>query len=103
MHQNKSYLPIILLAAVALIIGLLVGRQMTPNKEQVRSALYEACINGTGYDAKAGTRLGDSLGCNRRRIDLLMAAVYVDSYIDPMPDEETRALYESLLQKYKHR
>lgn len=102
MDQKKTYLKIIGVGTASLIVGFIAGRQMPPQKEQVRTAMYQACVNGSSYTPTSGNRTGDSLGCNRRRIDLTIATVYGESYIEPMPDD-ARADYEKVLQKYKRR
>ena len=89
-----------IVASVTLAVGIAIGHQLTPTKEQVRKALYEACVNGHSYKPDSDNRDG-GFNCNRRSIDSTMAAIYGDSYIEPLPDAEARAKYESTLAKYK--
>lgn len=97
--------PKLVRAAVVAILGLgsiagLQGYRMglqaqhAPNEDQVRMVLYSACRNARGYDASAPT--GTPNRCNRRTIDLALAAAYSGVYEAPT-DAET---YEGQLDKY---
>ncbi len=90
----------ILLPGLTLIIGLAIGLGFTnlipANKERVREALYTACVNGTHY---APEKSGDNFVCNRRSIDLTLAIIYGDSYMEPILP--AREQYEADLVKYK--
>lgn len=85
---------------VAGLVGAVIGNTVSakPTKDQVRAALYEQCVNSTAYAPKADNK-DDSLHCNRRSIDLLVAVIYNDSYMPPIDVDK----YESALDKYKHR
>ncbi|MGM3412921.1 hypothetical protein KXR69_25360 [Ralstonia holmesii] len=95
--KTKSLISLAVLAAG--LAGAVIGNTMSakPTKDQVRAALYEQCVNSTAYAPKADNK-DDSLHCNRRSIDLLVAVIYNDSYMPPIDVDK----YESALDKYKH-
>lgn len=100
--MGKNIKNIAIIAAIstgAALIGASVGHQIPPTKEQVREALYTACVNSTSYKPSSDNR--DGFGCNRRSIDLTMATIYQESYIGPLPDLDARTQYERELDKYK--
>jgi len=99
--DKKSNWVGVVLAITGMAVGFAIGHQQSPSKEQVRTALYKVCVNGPAYKPDSDDR--GSLVCNRRSIDLTMATIYGDSYIEPMPDAEARAKYESALAEYKHK
>ncbi|MDE4928785.1 hypothetical protein PQH03_29475 [Ralstonia insidiosa] len=96
--KTKSLISLAVLAAG--LAGAVIGNGLStkPSKDQVRAALYEQCVNSTAYAPKADNK-DDSLHCNRRSIDLLVAVIYNDSYMPPIDVDK----YESALDKYKHR
>ncbi|MGE0014134.1 MAG: hypothetical protein AB7S62_18130 [Azoarcus sp.] len=96
--KKKSIISMVVLAAG--LAGAMIGNGLSakPSKDQVRAALYEQCVNSTAYAPKADNK-DDSLHCNRRSIDLLVAVIYNDSYMPPIDVDK----YESALDKYKHR
>ncbi len=69
---------------------------ITPTKDNIRTVLYERCANSAAYRPDAA--LGD-LGCNRRSIDYMIATIYGDSWIEPMP--ANRKQYEARLLYFK--
>lgn len=95
--KTKSLISLAVLAAG--VAGAVIGNGLSakPSKDQVRAALYEQCVNSTAYAPKADNK-DDSLHCNRRSIDLLVAVIYNDSYMPPIDVGK----YESALDKYKH-
>lgn len=95
--KTKSLISLAVLAAG--LAGAVIGNGLSakPSKDQVRAALYEQCVNSTAYAPKADNK-DDSLHCNRRSIDLLVAVIYNDSYMPPIDVDK----YESALDKYKH-
>lgn len=100
--MGKNVKNIAIVAAVAtgaLLVGASIGHQLPSTKEQVREALYRACVNSTSYKPSSDNR--DGFGCNRRTIDFTMATIYQESYVGPLPDLEARAQYEQELDKYK--
>jgi hypothetical protein len=90
--KTKTYIGVAVVAAG--LAGAVIGN---PAKDQVRAALYEQCVNSTAYAPKADNK-DDSLHCNRRSIDLLVAVIYNDSYMPPIDVDK----YEAVLAKYKH-
>lgn len=98
--MNTKTKSLIALAVIASgLAGAVIGNTVSakPTKDQVRTALYEQCVNSTAYAPKADNK-DDSLHCNRRSIDLLVAVIYNDSYMPPIDVDK----YESALDKYKH-
>ena len=95
--KTKSLISLAVLAAG--LAGAVIGNGLSakPSKDQVRAALYEQCVNSTAYAPKADNK-DDSLHCNRRSIDLLVAVIYNDSYMPPIDVDK----YEAVLAKYKH-
>lgn len=95
--KTKTYIGVAVIAAG--LAGAVIGNTVNakPTKDQVRAALYEQCVNSTAYAPKADNK-DDSLHCNRRSIDLLVAVIYNDSYMPPIDVDK----YESALDKYKH-
>jgi hypothetical protein len=91
--KTKTYIGVAVVAAG--LAGAVIGNTVSakPAKDQVRAALYEQCVNSTAYAPK-----DDSLHCNRRSIDLLVAVIYNDSYMPPIDVDK----YEAVLAKYKH-
>lgn len=94
--KTKTYIGVAVVAAG--LAGAVIGNTVSakPTKDQVRAALYEQCVNSTAYAPKADNK-DDSLHCNRRSIDLLVAVIYNDSYMPPLDVDK----YESALDKYK--
>jgi hypothetical protein len=82
----------VLSAMIGIGIVLLGLGVITPSKDNIRTVLYERCVNGATYRPDAA--LGD-LGCNRRSIDFMLATIYGDSWIEPMPS--ARKQYEARL------
>jgi CDP-diacylglycerol pyrophosphatase len=95
--KTKSLISLAVIAAA--VAGALIanGLNAKPSKDQVREALYEQCVNSSAYAPKA-TNADDSLHCNRRSIDLMVAVLYNGSYMPPIDV----AKYEAELDKYKH-
>ena len=95
--KTKSLIGLAVIAAG--LAGAVIGNTLgsTPTKEQVRTALYEQCVNSSAYAPKADNK-DDSLHCNRRSIDLMVAVVYNGSYMPPIEVDK----YEAALDKYKH-
>lgn len=89
----------VLLAGLLLSAGIVIGKQLPAGKEEVREALYRACVQGTSYKP-AAPNVGEPFSCSRRSIDLAIATAYGDTYLEPI-DGPTRAKYESALDKYK--
>ncbi len=96
--SKKMWLGVAGVGVVCFIAGVVLGDQRPPSKEQMRTAMYKACVNSTSYRPQDDNRSG--LHCNRRSIDLMIATLYDGSYIEPLPDA-TRARYESELDQYK--
>jgi hypothetical protein len=95
--KTKTYIGVAVVAAG--LAGAVIGNTVSakPAKDQVRAALYEQCVNSTAYAPKSDNK-DDSLHCNRRSIDLLVAVIYNDSYMPPIDVDK----YEAVLAKYKH-
>ncbi|ONU62682.1 hypothetical protein A8E67_15110 [Burkholderia cenocepacia] len=95
--KTKTYIGAAVIAAG--LAGTVIGNTLSakPTKDQVRAALYEQCVNSSAYAPKA-SNTDDSLHCNRRSIDLMVAVLYNDSYMPPIDV----AKYEAALDKYKH-
>ncbi|WP_336696247.1 MULTISPECIES: hypothetical protein [Burkholderiales] len=95
--RTKSLIGLAVIAAG--LAGAVIGNGLSskPTKDQVRAALYEQCVNSTAYAPQANST-DDSLHCNRRSIDLMVAVLYNDSYMPPIDV----AKYEAELDKYKH-
>jgi len=81
----------------------IVAKFLPPSEVKVTEALYRSCVNGPNYSPDPPATGNGRSGCNRRRIDEFLAAVYDKTFIPPIPEEKSIMSYEEVILQYKGR